>query len=480
MKKKLPIGIQSFSRLRDEGCLYVDKTEHIYNMITTGGGVYFLSRPRRFGKSLLISTLDELFRGRKELFKGLFIYDKWDWTQYPVIRMDFGKRTFGSPEELKISLDDFVNAVANKNQISLQERTLNGKFGELIEKLHDSTGRGVVVLVDEYDKPIIDHLTNKEKLRANKEILHNFYQVLKASDDYIEFIFLTGVSKFSGLSVFSALNNPVDITLNRKYTSLCGYTQEELEYYFTDYLDEIAEYKNMSRDELLEAIKFWYNGYSWDGKTSVYNPFSTLLLFMNKEIDNYWFRSGTPTFLMNLLKTRNQLQPVLEPFQVSSRVFDSYDPENIEEIPLLFQTGYLTIKQKVEVSTTRIQYVLGTPNEEVKVSFFEYLLNAYTEYPLSQIQGFVGNMQQQIYEGDTSALEQNLRMLLAHIPSILHVEAEKYYHSLFLLLMKMLGFDIQGEIMTNIGRIDAVWHQPGLTVVAEIKYHAEKDIDSLL
>ncbi|MDR0726120.1 MAG: PD-(D/E)XK nuclease domain-containing protein, partial [Prevotellaceae bacterium] len=176
----------------------------------------------------------------------------------------------------------------------------------------------------------------------------------------------------------------------------------------------------------------------------------------------------------------NQIEPVLEPFQVSPSVFDSYDPENIEETPLLFQTGYLTIKQKIKLSLECTQYVLGMPNKEVKVSFLEYLLNAYTEYPLYQISGFVENMQQQIYKGDTSALEQNLRMLLAHIPSILHVEAEKYYHSLFLLLMKMLGFDIQGEILTNIGRIDAVWHQPGLTVVAEIKYHAEKDIDSLL
>ena len=236
----------------------------------------------------------------------------------------------------------------------------------------------------------------------------------------------------------------------------------------------------MSRNELLEAIKFWYNGYSWDGETSVYNPFSTLLLFDNGKIENYWFQSGTPTFLMELLKKRNQIKPVLEPFQVSSNVFNSYDPENIAEIPLLFQTGYLTIKQQVKLSFTNIQYILGTPNEEVKVSFLDHLLNAYTKYPLYQIREIAGNMQQQIYNGDTSALEQNLRMLIANIPNILHVKREAFYHSMFLVLMKVLGFDIRGEIQTNIGRIDFVLQQADLTVVGEVKYSAKGDIDKLL
>jgi hypothetical protein len=428
-----------------------------------------------------VSTLDALFSGRKELFEGLFIYDKWDWTKkYPVIRLDFGGLAFKTPDELEQSLAFFVKSTAKRYNVSLSDAPYKVQFGELIENLHDSTGEQVVVLVDEYDKPIIDHLSNKEKLKANKDILHDFYPALKAADDHIQFIFLTGVSKFSGLSIFSALNNPSDITLNRKYSTICGYTQEELEYYFTDYIDEIAECERMSRNELLEAIKFWYNGYSWDGETSVYNPFSTLLMFDNSKIDNYWFHSGTPTFLMDLLKSRNQIQPVLEPFQVSSSVFVSYDPENIAEIPLLFQTGYLTIKQQVKLSFTSIQYILGTPNEEVKVSFLEYLLNAYTEYPLYQIRELAENMQKQLYNGDTSALEQNLRLLIANIPNILHIEKEAYYHSMFLLLMNVLGFDIHGEIQTNIGRIDVVWQQADLTVVGEVKYSAEGDIDKLL
>jgi hypothetical protein len=229
----------------------------------------------------------------------------------------------------------------------------------------------------------------------------------------------------------------------------------------------------------LDDIKKWYNGYSWDGKTSIYNPFSTLLFIRNRNFANYWFRTATPTFLIEMLKRRNHIKPILEPFKVNSNLFDSYDPVNIDEIPLLFQTGYLTIKE-VDTSSIRTQYILGLPNEEVKESFLEYLLNAYTAYPVHQIQPLMEEIQQQLYNGDASGLEQNLRILLAHIPSILHIEKEAYYHTLFLMLMKLLGFDIQAEILTNIGRIDAVWHQSELTVVAEIKYHPKKRIDTLL
>jgi predicted DNA-binding ribbon-helix-helix protein len=479
MKKRLPIGTQSFEILRTTNCLYIDKTEYIYRMVTDGR-IYFLSRPRRFGKSLLVSTLDKLFNGRKELFEGLYIYDKWDWTQqYPVIWLDFGSVANHTTEALINSLSDFVKEMATKYGVVIEKIELTDRFAELIKKIAQSTGKGVVILIDEYDKPIIDHLSNIEVLDTNKKTLHSFYSVLKASDEYIRFIFLTGVSKFSGLSIFSALNNPNDITLNQKYASICGYTQEELEYYFTDYLDEVAECKHKSRNELLDEIKFWYNGYSWDGQTSVYNPFSTLLFFDNNEFDNYWFNTGTPTFLIEMLKRRNQLKPALETIETTSSAFKSYDPANIGEIPLLFQTGYLTIKHKRKMMDQYI-YTLGMPNLEVKNSFFEHLLNAYSNYPPEQIQPLTFKMQQQIHNGNVSGLQQNLQLLLAHIPSNLHIPKEAYYHSLFLLLMKVLGFDIQGEISTNIGRIDAVWHQPDLTVVSEIKYHSEKDIDSLL
>jgi hypothetical protein len=241
------------------------------------GTVYFLSRPRRFGKSLLVDTMEELFIGNKELFKGLFIYDKWNWEiKYPVLRLDFGARSYDTTEVLQKSLIYFIDSSAERFDIILKAPTLSDKFGELIQKLNDKTGQKVVVLIDEYDKAITDYLSDPQKAESNRLELHNFYQVLKAADDHIQFIFLTGISKFSGTSVFSALNNPDDITLNEDYASICGYTQQELESYFDEYIDKIAKKLNQSKNELLDDIKHWYNGYTWDGKTSVYNPFSTL------------------------------------------------------------------------------------------------------------------------------------------------------------------------------------------------------------
>jgi hypothetical protein len=274
-------------------------------------------------------------------------------------------------------------------------------------------------------------------------------------------------------------NVPYDITLGEKYTSICGYTQEELERYFTDNIDDLAGQRNESRNEILDKIKKYYNGYSWDGKTTVYNPFSTLLLFDKSEFRNYWFATGTPTFLVNILRNHNQIKHIFESIETGSSSFESYDPVNISEIPLLFQTGYLTIKSKTEVYP-EIRYSLGVPNLEVSKSFSNYLLNAYCGYPVDQLPILVDKMKAQIENCDTSGLEQNLKLLLANIPSILHIPLDAYYHSLFLLLMKVLGFDVRGEVLTNIGRIDVVLHQPTCIVVAEIKHDVKKTVDILL
>ncbi|MDR2086931.1 MAG: AAA family ATPase, partial [Dysgonamonadaceae bacterium] len=308
--KQLPIGIQSFEKLRTSDLLYVDKTEIIHRLISTGN-IYFLSRPRRFGKSLLISTMEALFKGKKELFEGLYIYDKWDWSQqYPVIRIDWTQLDHSTPGKIETNMIGYLKEIAQNYQVTLSAQTAPDCLRELITLLYKTTGQRVVVLIDEYDKPITSHLFNP-LLDATRTAVHNLYQVIKGADEYLRFVFLTGVSKFSGMSIFSALNNLNDITLHWNYVAICGYTQEELEHYFADYIDEVAEYKDMSKNELLEEIKKWYNGYSWDGKTPVYNPFSTLLFFNNKEFDNYWFRTGTPTFLIELLKKRNQLIPIL-------------------------------------------------------------------------------------------------------------------------------------------------------------------------
>ncbi|MDR3124992.1 MAG: AAA family ATPase [Endomicrobium sp.] len=275
--KKLPLGTQSFEVLRRSGDVYVDKTEDIYNLISSGR-IYFLSRPRRFGKSLLISTLKELFKGNKEIFEGLYMCDKWNWSKkYPVIHLDFAEIDYTSVEELKKSLMDFINSTVINYNVSLTNSTLGSKFGQLIEQLHKASDERVVILVDEYDKPLIDSLNKAREVHQEiKETLHNFYQVIKGSDEHIKFMFMTGVSRFAGLSVFSALNNLNDITMNSKYAGICGYTQEELEDGFKEYIGSTAEYMGISKEELLTKIKYWYNGYSWDGEERVYNPFSML------------------------------------------------------------------------------------------------------------------------------------------------------------------------------------------------------------
>ena len=393
--QKLPIGIQTFSDLRNDGYLYVDKTEDIHRMITSGKP-FFLSRPRRFGKSLLVSTLEEIFKGNKALFEGLFIYDHWDWTrQHPVIRLDFGAIANYSSEALSQSLADFVSSIASEQKIILEKTETPDRFSELIKKMHLSAGSQVAVLIDEYDNPIIDNMSNAEVLNENKRILHDFYKVLKVADQHLCFIFLTGVSKFAGMSLFSGLNNLNDITNDDRYASICGYTQTEFEHYFSEHLDEFARKKSLNKLELLDEIRYWYNGFSWDGSTLLYNPFSTLSFFDKMRFDNYWFRSGTPTFLIETLKKQNRLESVIEPITVSSKAFDSFDPEKISETSLLFQTGYLTIKH-IDDKSIPTQYTLHFPNNEVKESLFEYLLNAYSGYPLEKEQELKQRMRQQL------------------------------------------------------------------------------------
>jgi hypothetical protein len=453
--------------------LYIDKTKVIYDLVDSGS-VYFLSRPRRFGKSLLISTLGELFKGNKALFEGLYIYDQWDWTRkHPVIRIDWTIIRHGSPEEIEISLCGFLQNIARIHELTLTNQYASDLLVELIALLHRKTGEKAVVLVDEYDKPITDHLLNPDVMEGNKKALHDFYQVLKGADDHLQFVFLTGVSKFSGVSIFSGLNNINDVTLDDKYASICGYTQQELEQSFPEQIEELAKKTDTDRAQVLEGIRKWYNGYSWDGKTPLYNPFSTLLLFDKKEFGNYWFRTGTPTFLIELLKKRNQLAPILQPIIVHPILFESFDPANINEVALLFQTGYLTVKKK-EIVGIRPQYTLEIPNQEVEESLLEYLLNAYSAYPLEQGQFLKERIQQQLLSQDTEGLEKSIREMLAYVPYPLHIKREAYYHSLLLVWLRMLGFDIEGEITTNTGRIDAVWKTPGRVIIAEVTFQAKK------
>jgi hypothetical protein len=363
----------------------------------------------------------------------------------------------------------------------------------LIKTLYEQTGkkRKVVILIDEYDKPVTSHLYEPD-LKKIQDTVHDFYQVMKGADEYIKFIFLTGVSKFSGLSIFSALNNPDDITISNRFASLCGYTQEELESNFSEYIDNAAEYLKMTREYLLEQIRYWYNGYTWDGTTAVYNPFSTLKFFAEREFTSYWFDTGTPTFLIDIIQRRNSMGGILEPIVVDNNIFKGYNPSNISEVPLLFQTGYLTIKQK-ELINGVPRYTLGIPNSEVNDALLTCLVLAYGKYSDMEFDEIRRTMQHQITACDESGFAHSLEVMIATVPSELHVPCEHYYHSLMLIWMRLIGFKIRAEEHTSIGRSDAVWEQSGFTVVAEVKYsppspvesgrgrgHAEKTIDALL
>ncbi|MDR1583528.1 MAG: ATP-binding protein [Prevotellaceae bacterium] len=481
--KNLPAGIQSFEDIRNNknNYLYVDKTEHIYRLVTTGK-IYFLSRPRRFGKSLTIDTLESLFTGQEELFKGLYIYDKWDWSQkYPVIRIDWSRIKHETPEELERSLLTRLKIIARENKIEMLSEYASDYLGKLINELYRKTGENVVILIDEYDVPILDAMDkSSEELKVMQKELHNIYKVLKSVDEHVKFIFLTGVSKFSGLSVFSALNNPDDITLSEEYAAICGITQEELESNFSEYIDATAKKLSRTREKLLDDIRKWYNGYSWDGITPVYNPFSVLLFFKKMKFRNYWFATGTPTFLITLLKKRNNIESFLKPVQASEDIFSSYDPTRLATLPLLFQTGYLTIKEIITEEDDSLTYTFEPPNYEVRKAFIAHLAQAYSELEPDEMTELRKKMQQQLKTGDSKGLEQSLRAMIAHVPYQLHIESEKYYHSLLLAWFYFLGFKPLGELSTNIGRIDAVWKLPDMNIITEIKYSVDQPLNKLL
>jgi hypothetical protein len=445
--KNLPIGIHTFSDLITQNYLYVDKTKDIFNLFARGGKYYFLSRPRRFGKSLLIFTLKEIFSGNKELFKGLWIYDKIDWEKYPVIHVDFLGLKYGNKEELIETIEYLIAQNAALYEIKLKENGYDKRFRELIAEL--SKKNKVVILVDEYDKPIIDFVEKNKKDIAteNRDILRNFYSVIKGADEYLKFAFITGVSKFSKVSVFSVLNNLNDITLDEKYATMLGYTEEELLHYFP---------VPGADSETLDQIRTWYNGYSWDGKRFVYNPFSILLYFEKKAFADYWFATGTPTFLIKAIKEKDIPVMEFEKVEADTTTFESFEIENMEITPLLFQTGYLTIKGK-EVTDDGTIYQLSYPNKEVRESFLKHLLKDFTEKRSIESLKILRALKSSLDENHLDSFFSTIKSLFASIPYDIFIQhREGYYHTIIYLLLRLAGITIQPESESNIGRVDAV------------------------
>jgi Predicted AAA-ATPase/PD-(D/E)XK nuclease superfamily len=441
MEQRYPVGIQDFSELRTGGYVYVDKTPFIERLFVHGK-TYFLSRPRRFGKSLFVSAIDYLFQGRKELFEGLHIYNRWDWSKTnPVIKISFSNidhKGLG----LLIAIQRELQKYAIKYDINLQSTTIASMFRELIETISAKLGK-VVVLIDEYDKPIIDFLgTDTAKAIENRDILKSFYSILKDADPHLKLVFITGVSKFSRVSIFSDLNNLTDLTIDREFAGVCGISQEELEANFSEELKVFDE----------NEIKTWYNGYSWGGDVRVYNPFSLLHFFRGKEFKNYWFETATPTFLVNLSRKQelfNYEQARVSPLQLSA-----YDLENINSLPLMFQTGYLTIKSYD--SETGI-YVLDYPNQEVRQSFLEVLVNNYTQNPFESGRVLAINLRNILNSGELNQLQPFLNSIFKSIPyEIWQKENEHFYHAIIHLTFRLLGIYVESQVQTSDGRIDAI------------------------
>ncbi len=366
--KNLPLGINTLSAILTSDMVYVDKTKIAWDLIRLPGR-YFLSRPRRFGKSLFVDTLKEIFEGNKELFKGLFIYDKWDWkAKYPVIKIDFAGGVLRSRQELDEKIDGMLLKNAELLGIKCQLNDIQGRFGEIIYKASVNSGSKVVVLVDEYDKPILDNIDRPDIMAEMQEGVKNLYSVMKEQDAHLQFVFMTGVSKFSKVSLFSGINQLTDITIDEKFSTICGYTEADLDEHFADHLAGADR----------KRIQKWYNGYSWMGEP-VYNPYD-ILLFIHKGrlYRNYWFETGNPNFLIKLFLMNRYFLPNLENLEVTEEIIDSFDVEKINPVTLLFQTGYLTI-ERTFTRRERFMFALKIPNMEVKIALSDQFINGYTD-----------------------------------------------------------------------------------------------------
>ena len=461
-KRRLPIGIQNFRKIREQNCYYVDKTEYIRTLLD-GGTHYFLSRPRRFGKSLFLDTLKELFEGNEPLFEGLYIHDHWDWeVRHPVLRLDFSSGNYQGPDDLQKEVAAQLNAFEDEAEISPRDESASARLRHLIKVLHERSGQRVVLLVDEYDKPILDALAVPEVARANRDLLRGLYSTAKFSDAHIHFTFITGVSKFSKVSIFSGLNNLTDITIDPRYSALCGYTETDLDTVFA------PELPGLDRDE----IRTWYNGYSWLGKEKVYNPFDILLLFDKRSFEAYWFETGTPTFLIETLFKRHVSSLALDNMIGSDELLSAFDVDDMATEALLFQTGYLTITEKENLGGASF-YRLGYPNREVRQSLNRSLLRYLVKDSTSLMANTV-RLYRLLEANDFAGLETLFHAFFASIPYEWYTNNdianfEGYYASVFYSYFAGLGLDITVEDSSSHGRVDMAVHFNGNIYLFEFK-----------
>ena len=461
-RRKLPIGMQTFREIRERNCYYVDKTAFIGRLLDEGKH-YFLSRPRRFGKSLFLDTCKELFEGSGPLFEGLAIHDEWDWSaRHPVLRLSFGGGLFKDPDHLESRVMEQLAAAERRAGVATAYRTAPGRFAALLEALHGQAGRPVAVLIDEYDKPILDALDRPDVARANRDYLRGLYATIKDCDAYVRFSFITGVSRFSKVSLFSGLNNLKDITLDPRYSAICGYTEADLDTTFA------PELPGLDRND----IRDWYNGYRWRGEEGVYNPFDILLLFDTREFAAHWFETGTPAFLIETLVKRGVSALALDDMVGSASLLGTFDVDRIEPEALLFQTGYLTIRG-TETRGGRTRYRLGYPNREVFQSLNESLLAYLTRDPQRENNG--DRLYDLLKDGDVPALKDLFHAFFAGIPYEWYASNdiarfEGYYAGVFYAYFAaVLGRAVTVEDRSSRGRADMVVRTGGRVYLFEFK-----------
>ncbi len=446
-RRKLPIGIQTFREIREEGHYYVDKTPWVRRLVD-GGKHYFLSRPRRFGKSLLLDTIKELFEGSEELFRGLAIHDQWDWDlRFPVVRLDFGVGPFDEPGLADKEAMGQLDAIEREAGVEPRYDTAPARFRHLLATLHERTGQRVAVLVDEYDKPILDVLDKPDVAKANRNFLRNLYSTIKFSDAHVKFTLLTGVSKFSKVGIFSGLNNLKDITLDPRYSAVCGYTEADLDTVFA------PELPGLDRDQ----IRRWYNGYSWRGDEKVYNPFDVLLLFDTREFKAHWFETGSPTFLVETLMRRSVSPMDLDRMVGDEEMLSAFDVDEMAIEALLFQTGYLTLTGEDDQDGS-IGYRLAYPNREVRQSLNRHLLMALLPDDSRQTARQT-SLRKLLAANDFAGLEALFRAVFAGIPYHWHMkneirQYEGYYPSVVYSCFAAQGFDLVPEDSSSVGRAD--------------------------
>ena len=467
MNRKYPIGIQSFENIRKEGYLYVDKTALIYQLVQTGK-YYFLSRPRRFGKSLLLSTLQAYYEGKKELFEGLAMASlEKDWKTYPVLHLDLNARRYEDVHSLVAILNQHLESWEAVYGDEKKDRAPEERFAYLIEKICRETGQKVVVLIDEYDKPMLQAIHNKELQSSYRNILKAFYGVLKSKDAYLQFALLTGVTKFSKVSVFSDLNNIEDITLIRDFAGLCGISEEELYATLSTDIQELAEATGMSYEDTCRRLKEQYDGYHFAERTSgMYNPFSLLNVLKSKQFRNYWFETGTPTYLVELLKENHYPLEHLTYEQATADTLTGIDTVDSSPIPVLYQSGYLTIKDYDPEFET---YTLGFPNKEVEEGFTRFLLPYYAHIRSGSSAFHIVNFVKEVRSGNIDGFMKRLQSFFSDTPYELVRDLELHYQNVLFIIFRLVGFYTQAEYHTSEGRVDLVIRTDQFIYVMEFK-----------